>query len=117
MQRVERVRGQYELQWTGGQQRVHVCPRLRLQAGWTMWYGHAQTCLHNALAVLGPSHTRRPNVSFRAAHQRRYKILLLRPVCGVCAARQLGLISGAWRQNHASRGIELVLFLTRDARY
>ena len=32
--------------------------------------------------LLGPSHTRRPSVGFRAARQRRYKTLLLLPVCG-----------------------------------
>ena len=63
---------------------------------------------------LGPSHTKRPRVGFLEARQRRYKILLIHPVCGVCAAR---FISDAWRQNHASRGIELVLFLTPDAWY
>ena len=60
---------------------------------------------------------KRPSVGFPAARQRRYKILLLRPVCGVCAVRQLVLISAAWRLNHASRGIELVLFLTPCAWY
>ena len=40
-------------------------------------------------ALLCPSHTRRRSVDFRAARQRRYQILLLRPVCGVCAAQQL----------------------------
>ena len=64
---------------------------------------------------LAPSHTKRPSVGFRAARQRRYKILLLRQVCGVCADRKLVLISAAWRQKHASRGIEPVLFLTPDA--
>ena len=33
--------------------------------------------------LLVPSPTRRPNVAFRAARHRRYKILLLRPVWGV----------------------------------
>ena len=58
-----------------------------------------------------PLHTKRPSVGFRAARQ----ILLLRPVCGVCAARQLILNSAAWHQKHASRGIEPVLFLTPNA--
>ena len=39
------------------------------------------------------------------------------PVCGVCAPRQLILTSAAWHQKHASRGIELVLFLMPDAWY
>ena len=42
-------------------------------------------------------------------------MLLLRPVCGVCAVRQLILIFVASRQKHAPRGIELILFLTPDA--
>ena len=64
-----------------------------------------------------PSNTRRPRVGFRAARQRRCKILLLRLVCGVCAARQIVLIFVASRQKHAPRGIELILFLTPDAWY
>ena len=32
---------------------------------------------------LGPSHIRHPSIGFWAAHQWWYKILLLRPVCGV----------------------------------
>ena len=58
----------------------------------------------------GPS----PIVGFRAAPQRRYKILLLRPVCGVCAARQLVMIFVASRQKHATRGLELMLYLKPD---
>ena len=69
------------------------------------------------VSFLGPSHTKRPSVGFRAARQRRYKILLLRPVRGVCAARQLVLISDAWRQKHVSGGIEPALFLAHYAWY
>ena len=64
---------------------------------------------------LGPSHTRRRSVCYRAARQRRYKILLFRPVCGVCAARQLLPSVVASRQKHATRGIGWILFLTTDA--
>ena len=66
---------------------------------------------------LGPSHTKRPSVGFRAARQRRYNILLFRPVCGVCTARQLVRSVVASRQKHATRGIEMILFLTPDACY
>ena len=66
---------------------------------------------------LGPSHTTRRSVGFRAARQRLYKIPLLRPVCGICAARQLVLIFVASCQKHAKRGIELILCLTPDAWY
>ena len=60
---------------------------------------------------------KRLSVGFQAARQRRYKILLFRPVCGYCAAWQLVLVSAAWRQNQASRGMERVIFLTPDGWY
>ena len=71
---------------------------------------------------LGPSHTGRRSVGvclgfFRAAHQRRFKFLHLRPVCAVCGARQLVLIFVAMLQNHSTRGTEVILFLTPDAWY
>ena len=59
---------------------------------------------------LGPMHTRRRSVGFPTARKRRYKILLLRPLCGVCAAQQLVFIFVALRQKHTTRGIELILF-------
>ena len=64
------------------------------------------------LCALCPSHTRRRSVSFRAEGLRRYKNLLLRPVCGVCATRQLVPSVVASRQKHTTRAIELLLFLT-----
>ena len=60
--------------------------------------------------ALDPSHTRRRSVGFRKARQRRYKILLLRPPCGVCLVRQLVPSVIASRQKNATRGIELILF-------
>ena len=57
------------------------------------------------------------SVGFRATRQRRYKIVLLPQCGGVCAARQLVLISATWRQKQVLRRIELVLFLTPDAWY
>ena len=69
------------------------------------------------LHTLGPSHTKSPSMDFEVVHQRQYKILLLRPVCGACATQQLVLISVAWRQKHMSHGIELVLFLMPDTWY
>ena len=66
---------------------------------------------------LGPSHTRRLSVCFRAARRRRYKILLLRPFCGVSASRQLVRSVVTSRQKYAMRGIELILFLAPDVWY
>ena len=63
--------------------------------------------------ALDPSHTRRRSVGFRKARQRRYKILLLRPPCGVCLVRQLVPSVIASRQKNATRGIELILFFWR----
>ena len=65
----------------------------------------------------GSSHTRRLSVSFCAAHQRQYKILLLHLVCGVCATQQLVLIFVVSCQKHSQRGIEQILFSTPDAWY
>ena len=65
----------------------------------------------------GPSNTGHPSIGFQAAHEQRYKILLLCPVCGVCAVRQLIVIFVASRQKYAPRGIELTLFSTPDAWY
>ena len=61
-------------------------------------------------STLGPSHTRRRSVGLRAALQQLCRILLLRPVCGVCAAQQLVLVFVASRQKHAARRIELMVF-------
>ena len=108
--------------WSGVRAKKHTFWRLRrirkpsTMSVATLSQSAELRCIE-AHSSLGPWHTKRPSVGFRAAHQRRYKILLLRPVCGVCAARQLVLISAAWRQKHASRGIELVLILTSDAWY
>ena len=64
---------------------------------------------------LSPSHNRRWSAGFWTVHQRRYKILLLCPVWGVCAARQLVQSIVALHQKRALHGIELILFLMPDA--
>ena len=58
-----------------------------------------------------------PPPPFWAARQRRYKILHLRLVCGVRCTWELVLIFFAARQKHATRAIQLILFLTPDAWY
>ena len=56
------------------------------------WLNTRRTPTRLSPPDVGPSRTRRPSVGFRAARQRRQKILLLRPGGRVCAAWQLVLI-------------------------
>ena len=67
--------------------------------------------------LLGSSHSMRRSVVFQAARRRWYKILLLRPGCGVCGTRQLARIFVAAGQKHATPGIVLTLIFTPDAWY
>ena len=54
---------------------------------------------------------------FQVVCQQWYKILMLHPVCWVCAARQLVLIFVASCQKHVTCGTELTLFFKPDTWY
>ena len=68
-------------------------------------------------SALGPSHARRQSVGFQVARQRQYRILLLCPVCRICATQQLIPSVTASHQKHLMHGIELILFLMPDTWY